>query len=167
MASSHAKLTNPAPPSPTTIVCISRHGPKGGAGGHMPPQILADQKAPPAAAAAPHYYVPPQIFRLWTMPAYSAHLHRAYGSWSTHRKQCLPQTRRYFTSHFARSRKRRFFEKNRYQLVDKADFKLLSTMGSKHLNFYSDTVKVFPNFMNHLGLNHLTLISFFLHYLQE
>ena len=31
-------------------------------------QILADQKAPPAAAARRYYYVPPQIFRLWTMP---------------------------------------------------------------------------------------------------
>ena len=31
-------------------------------------QILADQKAPPAGGGAPHYYVPPQIFRLWTMP---------------------------------------------------------------------------------------------------
>ena len=30
----------------------------GGRGGHVPPQILADQKAP-------HYYLPPQIFRLW------------------------------------------------------------------------------------------------------
>ena len=51
------------------VTTHSRHVPKGGGqGGHMPPQILADQKAPPAAAAAPHYYVPPQIFRLWTMP---------------------------------------------------------------------------------------------------
>ena len=35
-------------------------------GGSCPSQILADQKAPPA----PHYCVPPQIFRLWHMPAY-------------------------------------------------------------------------------------------------
>ena len=32
-------------------------------------------------------------------------------------------------------------EKNRYQLVDKADFKLLSTMWSKHVNFYTDKVE--------------------------
>ena len=32
-------------------------------------------------------------------------------------------------------------EKNRYQLVDKADFKLLSTMWSKHVNFYLDKVE--------------------------
>ena len=39
-----------------------------GQGGHVPPQILAHQKAPPAAAARRHYCVPPQIFRLWHMP---------------------------------------------------------------------------------------------------
>ena len=42
---------------------------RGGQGGHVPPQILADQKAPPAGGGAPHYCVPPQIFRLWHMPA--------------------------------------------------------------------------------------------------
>ena len=42
----------------------------GGQGGHVPPQILADQKAPPAGGGAPHYYVPPQIFRLWHMPEF-------------------------------------------------------------------------------------------------
>ena len=40
----------------------------GGQGGHVPPQILTDQKAPPGSGGAPHYYVPPQIFRLWHMP---------------------------------------------------------------------------------------------------
>ena len=50
---------------------LVRHVPKGGGGrGVMcPPQILADQKAPLAGGGAPHYCVPPQIFRLWHMPA--------------------------------------------------------------------------------------------------
>ena len=41
---------------------------RGGQGGHVPPQILADQKAPPAGGGAPHYCVPPKIFRRWHMP---------------------------------------------------------------------------------------------------
>ena len=37
-----------------------RHVPKGEAGGHVPPQILADQKAPPAAAARRITTCPPR-----------------------------------------------------------------------------------------------------------
>ena len=35
---------------------------RGGQGGQLPPQILADQKAPPGSGGAPHYYLPPWIF---------------------------------------------------------------------------------------------------------
>ena len=41
---------------------------QGGAGGQLPHQILADQKAPPNSGGAPHYYSPPQIFRPRNMP---------------------------------------------------------------------------------------------------
>ena len=50
------------------ITSIQAWSKGGGQGGDRPPQILAGQKAPPAAAARRYYYVPPQIFRLWTMP---------------------------------------------------------------------------------------------------
>ena len=43
---------------------------RGRQGGHMPLQILADQKAPPAAAARRHYFTSPQIFSLWDMPVF-------------------------------------------------------------------------------------------------
>ena len=39
------------------------------AGGQLPPQILADQKAPPGSDGVPHYYMLPQIFRPCDMPA--------------------------------------------------------------------------------------------------
>ena len=39
-----------------------------GWGGHLPPQILADQKAPPGSGGAPHYYLPPRIFDPWCIP---------------------------------------------------------------------------------------------------
>ena len=41
---------------------------KGGQGGNVPPQILADQKEPPAGGGAPHYRVAPQIFIPWHIP---------------------------------------------------------------------------------------------------
>ena len=42
---------------------------RGGQGGQLPPQILADQKAPPGSGGAPHYYLPPWIFDPWCIPA--------------------------------------------------------------------------------------------------
>ena len=36
--------------------------------GHLPHQILADQKAPPGSGGAPHYYLPPRIFDPCCMP---------------------------------------------------------------------------------------------------
>ena len=45
---------------------------RGQGGGQLPPQILADQKVPPAAAVRRITTCPPQIFRLWTMPAIDA-----------------------------------------------------------------------------------------------
>ena len=47
--------------------CV-RHVASGEAGGQMPPQILADQKAPPDSGGAQHYYSPPQIFKPCNMP---------------------------------------------------------------------------------------------------
>ena len=41
---------------------------RGGAGGaHAPPDFGISEGAA-GSGGAPHYYVPPQIFRLWTMP---------------------------------------------------------------------------------------------------
>ena len=44
---------------------------RGGAGwAHAPPDFDRSEGAA-GSGGAPHYYVPPQIFRLWTMPAKS------------------------------------------------------------------------------------------------
>ena len=38
-------------------------------GAHAPPDLGRSEGAA-GSGGAPHYYVPPQIFRLWTMPDY-------------------------------------------------------------------------------------------------
>ena len=54
------------------------HVSKEGAGGaHAPPDFGRSEGAA-GSGGAPHYYVPPQIFRLWTMPGHSYSVNHIY-----------------------------------------------------------------------------------------
>ena len=52
------------------------HVPKGegGRGERASPPDFGRSEGAAGSGGAPHYYVPPQIFRLWTMPAFSEYV---------------------------------------------------------------------------------------------